>query len=89
MDDDSRIALNVDATLYRASAFSYNPYQGPSRPVPMEIRNLEQRPRVFRGACHRCQEEGCRTFICNSRYNNGARRQDYKICEVDNDLGKV
>ena len=42
MNDASRIALNVDAALFGAGAFSYTPYRSPSGPVPMDIGNVEQ-----------------------------------------------
>ena len=88
MNDASRIALNVDAALYGAGAFSYTPYQGPSRPVPMDIGNVEQHPRVFRGACHLCQKEGCRPFICRPRPESSTRYQNYQPRQVDDDSGK-
>ena len=88
MNDASRIALNVDAALYGAGAFSYTPYRNPSGPVPMDIGNVEQHARVFRGACHLCQKEGCRPFICRPRHVKNTRYQNFKPRQVDDNSGK-
>ena len=88
MNDASRIALNVDAALFGAGAFSYTPYRGPSGPVPMDIGNVEQHARMLRGACYLCQKEGCRPYICRPRQGRNNQYQNFKPSQVDDNSGK-
>lgn len=84
-DECARIAMNVDNAIWSAKRESSSSFPsrdaGPSRPVPMEIGNLngtrgqahrEQRKKdLEKGACFRCHTVGCRPWKCDpSRVNN-------------------